>query len=101
MAVSKNSNMFLRQKIHDMINHIWLIIYDKSYNVFRKFRRFFEHYDQSYLIYKNSDNALFLWLVICDFFWKYNRTGIFNQSEIGNEHATNFQNKMYSQFQKI
>ena len=70
-------------------------------NLIMYFENSDEHYDQSYLIYKNSDNALFLWLVICDFFWKYNRTGIFNQSEIGNEHATNFQNKMHSQFQKI
>ena len=26
---------------------------------------------------------------------KYNRTGVFDQSKIGNEHAENFQNKMY------
>ena len=35
------------------------------------------------------------------FFSKYNRTGVFNQSEIGNEDASNFQNKMYIKFQKI
>ena len=28
-------------------------------------------------------------------------TGVFNQSEIGNEHVANFQNKMYIKFQKI
>ena len=38
---------------------------------------------------------------MCDFFSKYNRTGVFNQSEIGNEHAANFQNKMYSKVKKI
>ena len=36
-----------------------------------------------------------------DFWLKFNRTGVFNQSEIGNEHATDFQNKMYIKFQKI
>ena len=35
------------------------------------------------------------------FFSKYNRTGVFDQSEIRNEHAVNFQNKMYIKFQKI
>ena len=35
------------------------------------------------------------------FFSKYNKAGVFNQSEIGNKHATNFQNKMYIKFQKI
>ena len=53
------------------------------------------------MIFKTSDNVLLFWLIICDFFSKYNTTGAFNQSEIGNEHATNFQNKMYSKFQKI
>ena len=38
---------------------------------------------------------------MCDFFSKYNRTGVFNHSEIGNEHAANFQNKMYSKIEKI
>ena len=42
------------------------------------------------MIFKKSDNALLFWLIICDFFSKYNRTGVFNQSEIGNEHAPNF-----------
>ena len=53
------------------------------------------------MIFKKSDNALLFWLIIYDFFSKYNRTGVFNQSEIGNEHAANFQNKMYIKFQKI
>ena len=39
------------------------------------------------MIFKNSNNALLFRLIIYDFFSKYNRTGIFNQSEIGNEHA--------------
>ena len=52
------------------------------------------------MIFKKSDNALLFWLIIYDFFSKYNRTGVFNQSEIGNEHAANFQNKMYIKFQK-
>ena len=52
------------------------------------------------MIFKKSDNALLFWLIIYDFFWKYIRTGVFNQSEIGNEHAGNFQNKMYIKFQK-
>ena len=29
------------------------------------------------------------------------RTDVFDQSKIGNEHAANFQNKMYIKFQKI
>ena len=29
------------------------------------------------------------------------RTGVFNESEIGDEHAANFQNKIYIKFQKI
>ena len=53
------------------------------------------------MILKKLGNALLFWLIICDFFSKYNKTGVFNQSEIGNEHATNVQNKMYSKFQKI
>ena len=47
------------------------------------------------MIFKKSDNALLFWLIICGFLSKYNRTGIFDQSKIGNEHAENFQNKMY------
>ena len=35
------------------------------------------------------------------FFFKYNKTGVFNQSEIGNEHASTFQKRMCSKFQKI
>ena len=31
----------------------------------------------------------------------YNRKGVFDQPTIGNEHAANFQNKMYNKFQKI
>ena len=53
------------------------------------------------MILKKSDNALLFWLMIYDFFSKYNRTSVFNQSEIGNEHAANFQNKMYIKLQKI
>ena len=52
------------------------------------------------MIFKKSDNALLFWLIIYDLFWKYDRTGVFNQSEIGNEHAANFQNKIYIKFQK-
>ena len=50
------------------------------------------------MIFKKSDNALLFWLMISDFFSKYNRTGLFKQSEIGNEHAANVQNKIYSKF---
>ena len=53
------------------------------------------------MIFKKSSNALLSWLIICDFSSKYNRTGVFNQSKIGNKHAGNFQNKIYSKFQKI
>ena len=52
------------------------------------------------MIFKKSDNALLFWLIIYDFFSKYDRTGVFDQSKIGNEHAANFQNKMYIKFQK-
>ena len=52
------------------------------------------------MIFKKSDNALLFWLIIYDFFSKYNRTDVFNQLEIGNKHAANFQNKMYINFQK-
>ena len=51
--------------------------------------------------FKKFDNALLSWLIIYDFFSKYNRTGVFNESEIGDEHAATFQNKMYIKFQKI
>ena len=52
-----------------MINHIWFI--------------------------KKSDNALLFWLIIYESFSRYNRTGAFNQSEIGNEHAEHiFQSKI-------
>ena len=54
-----------------------------------------------WLIYMIFKNALLYWLIIYDFFSKYNRTGVFDQSKIGNEHAANFQNKMYIKFQKI
>ena len=53
------------------------------------------------MIFKKLDNALLFWLIIYDFFPKYNRTGILNQTEIGNEHAANFQNKIYIKFQKM
>ena len=52
------------------------------------------------MIFKKLDNALFFCLIIYNFFWKYNRTGVFNQSEIGNEQAAHFQNKMDIKFQK-
>ena len=77
--------------INHMTNHItyfkrtddfwalWLIIYD----------------------FKKSDNTLLFWLIIYDFYSKCNRTGVFDQSEIGNERAANFQNKMYIKFQNI
>ena len=42
-----------------------------------------------------------LYFNICDFFSKCDRTGVFNQSEIGNEHSANFHKKMYGKFQKI
>ena len=45
-------------------------------------------------------NALLFWLIIYDFFSKYNRTGVFDQSKIGNEHAANFQNKCILNFRK-
>ena len=53
------------------------------------------------MIFKKTDNALLFWLTICDFFSKYNSTGVFNQSQMGNEHASDFQNKIYGKFQKI
>ena len=49
---------------------------------------------ESYMIFKK--NALHFWLIMFDFFLKYNRTGVFNQSKIGNEDAAKFQNKMHS-----
>ena len=52
------------------------------------------------MIFKKSDDAVRFRLTIRDFFSKYNRAGIFDQSEIGNEHVANFQNKMYSKPQK-
>ena len=52
------------------------------------------------MIFKKLDNALLFWLIICDIFSKYNRTDVFNQSEMGNEHAANVQNKMYSKYRK-
>ena len=48
--------------------------------------------------FKKSDDALLYWLIIYDFFSKYDKTSVFNQSEIGNKHAANFQNKMYIKF---
>ena len=52
------------------------------------------------MTFKNSDNAL-LPINHMQFFSNYNRTGAFNQSKIGNENTANFQNKLYSKFQKI
>ena len=43
--------------------------------------------------FKKSNNALLFWLIICDFFSKYNRALDFNQSEIVNGHTANFQKK--------
>ena len=40
------------------------------------------------------DHALLCRLIICDFFRKYNGTGVFNQSEITSEHATNFKKEI-------
>ena len=51
--------------------------------------------------FKKPDDFWALWLIIFDFFSKCNSTGVFNQSEIGNEHAANCQNKMYIKFPKI
>ena len=53
------------------------------------------------MIFKKSQNALLFWLIIYEFFSKYNRTSVFDLSKIGNEHAASFQNKMYIKFQKI
>ena len=50
--------------------------------------------------FENSDNALLLWLIINDFFPKYNRTGVFNQWEIGNGHAEVFKTKCILNFRK-
>ena len=52
------------------------------------------------MIFKKSDNALLFWLIIHDFFSKYSRTGVFDQSKIENEHAANFQNKFILNFRK-
>ena len=53
------------------------------------------------MYFKKSDNFWALWLNVCDFFLKYNKTAAFNHSETENKHATNFQKKMYSEFEKI
>ena len=47
------------------------------------------------MIFKKSDNALLFSLIVCDFFTTYNRIGAFTQSD-WNEHAADFQNKIYS-----
>ena len=47
------------------------------------------------MISKKLGNALLFWLILCDFFSKYNKIRGFNQSEI-----KDFQNKMYGKFQK-
>ena len=44
------------------------------------------------MIFKKSDYGLLFWLVIQDFFSKYNRTCVFNQLQIGN--AANFQKEV-------
>ena len=44
----------------------------------------------SYMVFQKSDNAPLFWLIIYDFFLKYNTTGVFDQSKIGNENAGNF-----------
>ena len=79
-----------------MINYIWQIIQCISKN-----QTIFEYFDWSYTIFKKSHNALLFWLIIYDFFSKYNRAAVFNQSEIWNDHAANIQNKMYIKFQII
>ena len=54
------------------------------------------------MIFKKPNNALLFWLIINDFLSKHKRTGVSNQSEIGNERTENFvQDKMYVKFQKI
>ena len=70
-----------------MANHI---MYFKSQTIFK-------HYE----LWHINHTALKSWAILCDIFSKYNRASAFNQSKIGNEHAANFQNKMYSKFEKI
>ena len=53
------------------------------------------------MTFEKSDNALLFWLTIYDFFLKYNRTVVFDQSEIGNEHAANFREKCTVYFRSI
>ena len=53
------------------------------------------------MYFKKSDNFWALWLNVFDFFLKYNKTAAFSHSETENKHATNFQKKMYSEFEKI
>ena len=52
------------------------------------------------MIFKKWDNLLLFSLIICHFFSKYNRAGVFNQSEIWNEHAPNFQKENACQISK-
>lgn len=86
---------FLYQKFN-MINNIWLIILDKLHNLF--FKNLYDVWALwlIIMIFKNAVSALLSRSIMCYFFSKYNRTGIFNQSEI-----KNFQNKIYAKFQKI
>ena len=42
------------------------------------------------MVFQKSDNAPLFWLIIYDFFLKYNTTGVFDQSKIGNENPGNF-----------
>ena len=53
------------------------------------------------MTFKKSDNALLFWLTIYVFFLKYNRTAVFDQSEIGNEHTANFREKRTVYFRSI
>ena len=47
------------------------------------------------------DNALHFRLIVYDFFSKYNRAGVFNQSGIGNEYAAIFKTKCILNFRNI
>ena len=46
------------------------------------------------MIYKKVGQCSTFLIIIYEFFSRYNRTGAFNQSETGNEHAANFQSKI-------
>ena len=53
------------------------------------------------MTFKKSDKALLFLLIICDFFSKYNRKVFLTNQKLEKKHYTNFQNKIYSKFQKI